>query len=288
MPATWRFASGAVLVATWLAAGGDPAEACTLSIPTVNIGTYTGVLLQGGATNVTVNCGFGQRYVIPLNAGTRVGATVTTRQMTNGTRTLNYQLFADAGRATNWGNSAGTGARSGTGNNGNQIFTIYPQIAAGQLLTQGTYKDTITATTTGGSPNASMTFVVQATVVPNCSISATTLSFGVYTGAKLDATSTLSVKCTNSTPYYVNLSDGMTRDGSYYPRMTGPQDALVSYRLSQNAARTIEWRNTYNYDGQNGTGTGLTQVLTVYGSVLAGQSGPPGLYSDTIVATVTY
>ncbi len=280
---TWRLLGGALLAIV-----GGPAVACTLSVPPIVIGTYTGALLQGGTTNLTVNCGFGQNYVIPLNAGTGTGATVTARKMTNGTGTLTYQLFADPGRTVNWGNTSGTGARTGRGNNGNQTFTIYPQIAAGQVLTQGTYTDTITATTTGGNPNATTTFTVQAVVVPNCSISATTLTFGVYTGTQLDATSTLSVNCTNKTPYYVNLGDGLNRDGSYYPRMNGPGGVLIGYRLSQNAARTVEWRNTYNFDGQNGVGTGLAQSLTVYGRVLPGQYGTPGPYTDTIVVTLTY
>jgi spore coat protein U-like protein len=174
-PVKRRFVCGFVLAAAWLLAGAGPAAACNLSVPTITIGTYTGVLLQGGTTNLTVGCGYGQHYVIPLNAGTGSGATITARRMTNGTGTLTYQLFADAGHSTNWGDTSGNGARTGTGNGGNQTFPIYPQIAAGQLLTQGTYTDLITATTTGGYPNANTTFIVQATVVPNCNIAATTL-----------------------------------------------------------------------------------------------------------------
>jgi spore coat protein U-like protein len=285
---TWRLAGGFMLVVFWLLAAAGLAAACTLSVPAINIGTYTGALLQGGATNLTVNCAPSEKYTIPLNAGTGAGATISARKMTNGTRTLTYQLFADAGRTVNWGNSSTTGAPTGNGNNRNHTFTIYPQITAGQLLTQGTYTDTIIATTTGGHPNDSAAFTVRATVVPNCAISATTLAFGSYAGLQLDATSTLTVNCTSMTPYYVNLSDGQQRDGSFYPRMASTGGVLISYRLYQNAARTIEWRNTYNLDGQKGTGSGLAQVLTVYGRVLAQQYGTPGLYTDTIIATVTY
>jgi spore coat protein U-like protein len=105
---------------------------------------------------------------------------------------------------------------------------------------------------------------------------------------QLDATSTLSINCTRATPYYVNLGDGLYRDGSFYPRMTSTGGTPIGYRLYQNAARTIEWRNTYNLDGKSGTGTGTTQTLTVYGRVGANQYGTPGLYTDTIIATVTY
>ena len=284
----WRLAGGCVLAAVWLLACADRAAACTLSVPAVIIGTYTGALLQGGTTNLTVTCATSDHYVIPLNAGTGFGATITTRILTNGTGTLTYQLFADAGHTINWGNTRGTGAPTGDGNNHGQIYTIFPQIAAGQVLAQGTYTDTITATTTGGHPDANTSFIVRATVVPNCSISASTLTFGSYAGVQLNAASTLSVNCTSRTPYYVNLSDGLQRDGSFYPRMAAPGGVLVSYRLYQNAARTIEWRNTYNLDGQSGVGTGTAQVLNVYGRVLAGQYATPGFYTDTIIATITY
>jgi spore coat protein U-like protein len=276
-----------LLVACLLAAAG-PAAACTLTVPAITIGTYTGVLLQGGTTNLTVNCTALQAYVIPLNAGTGSGATITARKMSNGTLTLIYQLFADAAHTINWGNTSGTGAPTGTGNGAAQIVPIYPQIAAGQLLTPGTYTDTVTATTTGGTPNANTTFTVRATIVANCTISASTLAFGIYTGVQLDATSTLTVNCTNTTPYYINLGNGLHPDTSSFPRLSSAGGALVSYRLYQDTARTIAWRNSYNVDGKSGTGTGLTQTLTVYGRVLAQQYGTPGLYTDTIVATLVY
>jgi spore coat protein U-like protein len=38
----------------------------------------------------------------------------------------------------------------------------------------------------------------------------------------------------------------------------------------------------------SGTGTGLTQTLTVYGRVAPQTTPKPGTYSDTIIATVTY
>ena len=129
---------------------------------------------------------------------------------------------------------------------------------------------------------------VTATVQASCMVTATNLVFGIYTGVQNDNTATLTVTCSTSTPYYVNLGNGLHQDGSYYPRMIGPGGIMLGYRLYQNAARSIEWRSTYNYDGQAGTGTGGAQTLTVYGRLLAAQYGTPGAYADTITATVTY
>ena len=45
------------------------------------------------------------------------------------------------------------------------------------------------------------TFTVTATVQATCIISAGSLGFGTYTGVVLSSSSTVSVTCTNTTPY---------------------------------------------------------------------------------------
>ncbi len=133
---------------------------------------------------------------------------------------------------------------------------------------------------------ASMT--ITATVQPTCQITAASLDLGVYTGQQRDGSATLSVTCTNTTPYYINIGPGLNPDGSGYPTMAGAGAARLPYRLYQDASRTIPWRNTLNVDGQAGTGTGSAQTLTVYGRISAGNFVAPGTYSDTVVVTVNY
>jgi len=53
---------------------------------------------------------------------------------------------------------------------------------------------------------ATTTFQVTATVNATCLISATNLAFGAYTGTQTDATSTVTVTCTNTTPYNIGLN----------------------------------------------------------------------------------
>ena len=55
---------------------------------------------------------------------------------------------------------------------------------------------------------ASNSLSVSVTVQATCTVTASTLSFGNYTGSATTATSAVSVTCTNATPYNVGLSAG--------------------------------------------------------------------------------
>jgi spore coat protein U-like protein len=112
------------------------------------MGNYTGVVLNAAST-LTVTCTNTTSFNIGLNAGTYTGATVTTRRMTGpGGASLNYKLFRDSGLTLNWGSTVGSDTFSSTGNGLAQNFSVYGQIPAGQLVTPGTYNDTIVATIT--------------------------------------------------------------------------------------------------------------------------------------------
>ena len=130
-----------------------------------------------------------------------------------------------------------------------------------------------------------MTATVQAT----CLVSATPLAFGTYTGTQATSSSTVSVTCTNTTPYNVGLNAGGTTGATVSSRsMIGPGSALLGYSLFSDSARTSNWGQTIGTDTVTGTGNGSAQALTVYGQVAAGQYVAPGAYADTITATVTY
>jgi spore coat protein U domain-containing protein, fimbrial subunit CupE1/2/3/6 len=136
---------------------------------------------------------------------------------------------------------------------------------------------------------ATTTFQVTATVQATCLISATNLAFGTYTGVQVAQTSTISVTCTNTTPYNVGLNPGTASGATVTTRkMTGPGGALLAYALYQDAGHTINWGQTVGTDTEAGTGNGSAQALTVYGLLTAGQYVTPGAYVDTITATVTY
>jgi spore coat protein U-like protein len=264
----------AVLFLLALVARPAAAQTCTLTDTAMNFGTYTGTLLNG-TSNGTVTCG--GSWNIPLNAGTGAGASETIRKMTGpGGAELSYEVFQDAARTINWGNTSGT-ELTGTGN---ANITFYGQILAGQYVAPGTYTDTLSTDTTN--------FSVSVTVVKDCGVTATNLAFGTYTGALVDSTSTISVTCTDTTTYNVGLSAGLATGATVTTRSMQNGSALLHYSLFSNSGYTTNWGNTIGANTVAGTGNGAVQPLTVYGQVPAGQHPTPGSYADTITVSVTY
>ena len=120
---------------------------CSISANPLAFGTYTGVVANATST-LSVQCANGAAYNVGLDQGQTSGATVTTRQMKNGSNTLNHSLYSDSGRTKNWGKTVGTDTVVGTGSGSQQSLTIYGQIPAGPKPVPGSYTDTITATVT--------------------------------------------------------------------------------------------------------------------------------------------
>jgi len=121
---------------------------CTITSASLNFGTYVGIQKDATAT-ITVRCSTGTSYNVGLNAGTAPGASVSTRRMTGpGSALLNYSLFRDTARTTNWGTTIGTNTRTGTGTASNQSIYVYGRLPAQQRVTPGAYADTVIATIT--------------------------------------------------------------------------------------------------------------------------------------------
>ncbi len=136
---------------------------------------------------------------------------------------------------------------------------------------------------------ATTTFGVSATVLKDCIVSAAALGFGNYTGAVVNASSTVTVTCTNGTTYTVGLNQGLTTGATVTTRQMGitqPAGGL-NYSLLTGSYAGSNWGNTSG-SWVSGTGSGAAQPLTVYGVLPAGQYVPPGSYTDTIAVTVTY
>ena len=116
---------------------------------TLDFGTQ-GVLAAAvdATSTLGVICTPSTAYDIGLDAGGGSGATTTTRKMTSGGATIDYQMFQDAGRTTNWGDTIGTDTVSGTGTGSAQSFTVYGRVPAQTTPATGTYTDTVTVTLT--------------------------------------------------------------------------------------------------------------------------------------------
>jgi spore coat protein U-like protein len=156
-----------------------------------------------------------------------------------------------------------------------------------------------------GATTKTSTFAVTATVVANCLInSASAMTFGTYTAGtgNVDRTSSIVLRCSNTTAYGIGLDAGTGVGSTLAQRkMTigaGGTNNEVNYNLYTDAARTVLWANAVTAataaGNQGGTGTGLgnTATHTVYGRLVDDATSqaatPSALYASTVTLTVNY
>jgi len=141
------------------------------------------------------------------------------------------------------------------------------------------------AATATGTLNVSITIAATCTV-----ISASSIDFGTVTaiGSNLDQNSSLTVNCSNATPYNVGLSAGGGSGATVATRKMSNAGNEVSYSLYRDAARTQIWGETIGTNTVAGTGTGSNQVITIYGRAPVQPTPPAGSYSDSVTVTITY
>ena len=138
-----------------------------------------------------------------------------------------------------------------------------------------------------GSTNVTNSFQVNTTVVASCSVSAATLAFPNYSLVQDDGSTTVTVTCTNTTPYTLGLSAGTGSGATVTNRKMTNGANTLNYVLYANPLRTSIWGNTSS-NNVTSAGTGVAQPFTVYGRIPANQTPAPGTYTDTITATVTF
>ncbi len=129
-------------------------------------------------------------------------------------------------------------------------------------------------------------FDVSIQVLATCSISASNMTFSsITTGttSNTDASSALTVNCSQGTPYTISLGNGANY--SNVRRMAWGA-SHVEYNLYQDSSRSLEWGGTST---KTGTGSGSDQTLSVFGRIPSGQNiTNTGNYGDTVIATITY
>lgn len=129
-------------------------------------------------------------------------------------------------------------------------------------------------------------FDVSIQVLSTCAISASNMTFSsITTGttSNTDATSSLTVNCSQGTPYTISLGDGMNYSAG---RRMASGASYINYYFYSDSGRTSQWNSAAT---QGGTGSGSDQSITVYGRIPSGQAVAfTGAYADTIIATITY
>src|SRR5579883_1909755 len=305
-------------VACALAASPAAAQSCNFSISALNFGsinlaantTFTSSATFSASCNGTV------RLCPNIDAGSGGSTTGSPRFLVNGATQLNFNLYQDGAYSAVWGSNLWGFAGSypsptidvplNSSGVGNVSQTIYGQIWSGQpTLPAGLYASSFsgsqasvayaystsgTCAVIGNSLATNAPFTVSATNATICSVSAATLNFGTagVLRANLDATTSISVTCTNQAPYTVALDGGVSGATDPTQRKMTYGGASVTYGLYQDANHTMPWGNSAGVNTVAQTGTGLAQSFTVYGRVPPQNTPSPGTYSDTVVLTVSY
>lgn len=133
------------------------------------------------------------------------------------------------------------------------------------------------------------TLGVSATVNATCVISPSHLSFAPYNGTATQDSATISLTCSDATPYTIGLDQGLASGATVATRqMQDGSGHLLSYALFRDSGLSANFGNSPHVDTVNGTGTGAAQMLTVYGRIPGAQSAVPGAYGDTVTVTITY
>lgn len=123
----------------------------------------------------------------------------------------------------------------------------------------------------------------------SCSISTTSMSFGMYdvfSGASLPTTGAIFYSCNWHARIQVTLSRGGYAPNNN-PRQMANGDSRLDYNLYLDAAHTLIWGDP-SPNHYNRSGWFISGSLTVYGLIPAGQDVPAGIYSDSVTATVNF
>lgn len=136
---------------------------------------------------------------------------------------------------------------------------------------------------------------VSATVPGACSISTTAVSFGDYTGLLLDAQGVISVNCTATLGYSVELGAGTGGGATRQMTKVGSPGTFLPYELYQDVNHTQPWGGTtagYTANGATAktalTGSGNLDPIDVFGRIEAGQTMSAGSFADTVTVSVIY
>nr|WP_315252744.1 spore coat protein U domain-containing protein [uncultured Duganella sp.] len=248
------------------------------------------------------------------------------RQLANGSKRINYNLYTDASYAASkvWGGWTGTDTAANvitfTLTKSDNVIgslvqdvTLYGKLNADATLSSmdvGADNLSFSSAFSGGNvlmryifflsgtnncvlgTSIAMPFTVSAPVINDCTINVGNLAFpnSSLLNSALRSTATLSTRCSLNTAYRVTFDAGVTPGNTVAVRkMKGsPSSELVAYQISS----TLDGPSLGDGSGgtvvMSGTGTGATQTRTVYGLVPSQQTPAPGDYKDSVTATVWF
>ncbi len=297
------------------------AQTCSVGAPTLAFAAFSpisGAALSATGT-VPISCTW---PLLGGSANVKVCLALNASQpltLTNAGDAINFGLYVDPSFANPWGSGpsqaiAFTMTRNLLGGTVTQNVNVYGRIAAAQTTvpTSGNGNTVYTRTFTSADTSlhyapygplspvpdcgSAMTavpgtpFTVNVSVINNCTIAATNITFATQTALDRPVTGAgqLMVQCTRNDAYRVSLSGGLL--GTVTSRlMAGETGANVAYQLYLDSGYATIWG-----DGSSGTspltgiGTGLVQFIPIYARVPSQSTPAPGVYTDTVTATIQF
>ncbi|MBV8044691.1 spore coat protein U domain-containing protein [Pluralibacter sp.] len=150
---------------------------------------------------------------------------------------------------------------------------------------------------------ANGTFQVLMTIEKACTVTAgasSNINLGSVSATAINtsASSTISVNCSKSTPYFIGLAPSAANGGNTTGAgamssvaNSGSNSDKVPYQLNQTSATGPVWGNTATSttvgNGVAANGTGQAQTFTVFATA-ASANFTPDDYADTVTVNVNY
>ena len=126
---------------------------CNISAGAMTFASYDPTLAADSDAEATIEstCTSGGAAIITMGQGDGEHGDSSDaspeRQMTAGSEKLEYEVYSDSSRATEWGNTSATGV-SVTGTGSAQSLTAYGRIAGLQQVSAASFTDSVTVTVT--------------------------------------------------------------------------------------------------------------------------------------------
>ncbi|VVD82393.1 secreted pili protein involved in motility and biofilm formation [Pandoraea capi] len=299
------------------------AQTCAVGTPTLAFAAFSPI--SGFALSATgtfpVSCTWpvlGGNPNVKLCLSLNTGQPLTLTSAASAGSVINFGLFTDPSFSNAWGSSTSnvislTMARPLLGGTVTQNVNFYGRISAGQTTvpTSGSsntvYSRTFASadtvlqyasyaalspapacgtamTAVPGSP-----FTANVTVINNCTIAAANITFATQSALASPVASSgqLSVQCTKNDAFRVSLSGGLL--GTVTSRTMTGLTASVRYQLYLDSGYATIWGDgTAGTSQLTGVGTGLVQVIPIFALVPSQSTPAPGVYTDTVTATIQF
>lgn len=121
-----------------------------------------------------------------------------------------------------------------------------------------------------------------------CQIDVSAVTFGIVEhDRRTDGTGRITVTCNTARPFLIGIGPGQ---GGSERRLSGPDGATLRYELYADPGRNFPWGD----DQTGGSAVGAVSdgvhpnTFTIYGRIPAQGGKPPGIYTDSLLVTLSF